>query len=181
MKKGFASTIAAVLAAFAIAFAISAALSSASLQHASLVSTQARLVAAGFSDAKPFFDASVTDALLDSAYQNCGCGNSNASGVNATVWRLVPQYLGNSSRSLSYGAFFVNYSSISLPSLTVSSCNTSATGTFSYTLSANSSNVKISSSISVSKTLGIQKNTSAVWINISNSTTLVANVTITCS
>ncbi|GEM_PF-2893252 len=181
MKKGFASTIAAVLASLAIAFAISAALSAASLQHASLVATEGRLVSQLHSDAQPFFDAALTDALLDSAYQTCGCSASNSSGLNETIWRLAPQYLANSSGKLSYGALFVNYSNLAIPSLTVSSCNTSLTGTFSYKVSSNSRNAKIASDVSVSKTLGVQKTASAVKINVSNSTTLVANVTVTCS
>lgn len=180
VNRGFASAIAAVLAALAIAFAASAALSFSSLEHAWLVASETRIVAQGFSDAKPFFEATVNDALLDSAFQTCGCAVSNASGLNATISRLVPQYLANSSARLSFGAFYANYSGLSVPSFTVSSCNATLTGTFSYAVSANSTNAKVASVISVSKTLGIEKNSTAVSLNVSNSTTLVANVTVTC-
>ncbi len=179
--RGFASSIAAVLTVLALSFAIAAVLSFSSLQHAGLVSTESRKVFEVFQDSKPFFDASVTDALLDSAYQTCGCSASNASGLNAAITQLVTQYLANSSARLSFGPVFVNYSSLSTPSFSASSCNTSLTGTFIYDINANSTNARINTSISVSKTLGIQKNSSAVWINVSNSTTLVANVTVTCA
>ena len=180
-KRGFSTTIAAALAALAIAIAVSATLAFSSIQHAGIVSLEVRKAFEGFEDAKPFFDSTVNDALLDSAFQKCGCSSNNASGLNTTIHTLVRQYLGNSSNWLTYGPVTINYSSLSIPSLSPSSCNTTLSGTFSYTLTVNSSNANATTVISSSKALGIQKNNSVVWVNLTNSSVLAVNVTVTCA
>lgn len=178
--RGFASAIAAVLAALALSFAISAVLAYGSIQQAGEVAIEARKAFEVQRDAVPFFDASVNDALLDSAYQKCGCSSNNASGVNATISTLVRQYLNNASSLLSTAVVYTNYSNINVPSFSVSSCNATLSGTFSYTVSSNSSNARVNYTVSTAKGLGIQKNSSAVSINLTNSSVLVANVTVTC-
>jgi len=180
MKKGFASTIGVALAVLSIALAVGALAAFSSLEQAGVASLELRKTGERLSDARAFYDNAVTDALLDSAFQSCGCDVNAPSSISSKVAVLVPAYLGNASSALSSPSLTVDASQLSIPSFSASSCNATLSGIFSYYANVSSFNAQNGAAVSGTKSLEIQKTSSSVLMVVYNSTTLVANVTIIC-
>lgn len=180
VKRGFASLIVGALLILAILFFASGQLLTAGRNDAALAALETRLASERFADANASFSAAFDDALVDSAYVWCGCSVNQPSQIDANLRINATSYFNNLSVMLNDSSFSVNYSGLNISPNTVSSCTSSYTYLYNYSVRVNSTDVAVAGVGGINRTVNVTRTATWVKINVSTGSTQVVAINVSC-
>ncbi|HEV8289714.1 MAG TPA: hypothetical protein VGQ00_02040 [Candidatus Norongarragalinales archaeon] len=164
--KGFFSAIIIILAFAALMAGLAFSMASLNSDQAKTTLLSVRAVSDRADDSESFFASTLDDAIIDSAYQVCGCTTSNASGFTASLLNRSRHYFNTSADVLSVNGITVQRPSPIISSGTPTNCNITTIVNASITMNVSGTRARATRTLTISRSFREVQGPSFITFNV---------------